>query len=110
MNLFDQWETVLPQFPKWCFGGDELELEEKGQDNGYPVYGLIAENVSEDAFNRYIQLLKQNGFAPAAKFPSDTDLFKRVNGVAYNFCGESGLEDGHLFVGFRVREPEGGLK
>jgi len=111
MSVLDQWETLLPQYPKWCFGGDNIELTEQGTDNGYPVYGLTAENVSHVMLDRYIQLLKQNGFSGGGEFPSDADLFKRVNGVVYNFCSENGLDDdGCLMVGFRVREPHGGLK
>ena len=33
-----QWDTLLPQYPKWCFGGHGMVLEANGDENGYPIY------------------------------------------------------------------------
>lgn len=106
MNLFEQWETILPQYPKWNLGGNSITLEENGEENGKPYYALTVWDVGQNELDRYCQLLKQNGFATAGKYPSETQLYKQVGGVSYYFGCENACEDeGIVRVGFSIREP-----
>ncbi len=107
-----EWEEKLPQYPKWTCGGDELYIEDYGE-NGYML--SVCFNGNEQAAHRaveaYRQVLLTNGFCQAGQYPSIEQLFKRVDGVVYNADTE------HCFdgdpdtacIGFCVREPYGGF-
>ncbi len=109
MGLFEQWDTVLPQFPKWTFGGHDIELDEYPGAGGRPYYGLQMRGVSYAELEQYWQLLKQNGFKPAGDYPSDTQLYKTVGGVTYNFSSDDAFAagEGNLGVMLGIREPGG---
>ena len=110
MNLFEQWESVLPQYPKWCYGGAEIILEESGDDGeGHPIYALIVKGVGENEVDQYSQLVKQHGFRTAGKRPNESQLYKRVDGVVYNFSSEQAFDGDHVRLDFQVREPNGGF-
>lgn len=107
-----KWETLLPQYPRWCFGGQDMQLEEYGLENGYPAYGLhMCGTGLPAALAQYVQLLKQNGFIQAGQYPSDSQLFRRVEGVVYCFSSENAFDGGadHMSLYFSVREPYGGF-
>ena len=107
-----RWNELLPQYPKWEMGGKEIELEEyPAEGSGYPSFALHVGGAGQRGLAMYTQLLKQNGFIAAGEFPSDAQLFKRVNGVVYNFDSEHAFEGGsdRLYLGFCVREPYGGF-
>ena len=106
MNYFDTWDTILPQYPKWNLGGSGIELEEYGEQNGKPYYMLTVFEVGQNELDRYCQLLKQNGFAPAGKYPSEVELYKQLGGVSYYFGCDNACEDeGVMRVGFTIKEP-----
>jgi len=110
-NLAAEWDKVLPQYPLWRFGGKSVELIKGDNENGHPRYSLDIRGAGKNELAQYTQLLKQNGFTPAAKSPSERMLYKRINGIAYNFDAENAFEYGenNLWLDFRVSEPQGGL-
>ena len=83
MSNFDLWETLLPQFPKWNLGGD-VELEESDEDS----YELTVRGVGKNELEQYKQLLKQNGFTTSSPKASDSQLYKNVGSINYNFDSE----------------------
>jgi len=83
MSNFEQWETLLPQFPKWNLGGD-VELEESDEDS----YELTVRGAGKNELEQYKQILKQNGFTTSSPSASDSQLYKQVGGVNYNFDSE----------------------
>ena len=61
-----KWDALLPQYPRWCFGGRELSLEVTHTDeNGNNYYSFYAGGVGSVELEQYKQLLKQNGFRTA---------------------------------------------
>ena len=96
MSNFDNWETLLPHFPKWNLGGD-VELEESDEDS----YELIVRGAGKNELEQYKQLLKQNGFTTSSPSASDSQLYKQVGGVNYNFDSEEPFMGGDLSVFFR---------
>jgi hypothetical protein len=83
MSNFDNWETLLPEFPKWNLGG-EVELEESDEDS----YELTVNGAGRNELEQYKQLLKQSGFATSTPKASDSQLYKNVGGATYNFDSE----------------------
>lgn len=107
-----EWDTKLSQYPKWCFGGNNYELEELSRDEyGRPIYTLYVRNTNRAALGQYRELLLQNGFRQAGKYPSPDMLYKKVNGECFCFesCESFASEDDLLQVGFRISEPQGGF-
>lgn len=107
-----QWDSLLPHYPKWRFGGSGLELEDMGPgDSGYPTYSFSVRDTNYAALQSYRQLLIQNGFRPAGQYPSEDMLYKMVGGACY--CFESAdpfvSNPGLMGVGFLVHEPAGGF-
>ena len=106
------WDTLLPQYPKWAFGGNEVAIEEYPPEGGYPCYGLHVSGPGlPAALAQYTQLLRQSCFIPAGEYPSEQNLFKRINGVVYCFSSENAFAAGadHMSLYFCVREPYGGF-
>ncbi len=107
-----EWDTKLPQYPKWACGGDEIYIESY-DDNGYGVSVVFKNNPhsAHNAVEQYRQILLQNGFRQAGQYPSVQQLFKRIDDVVYNVDTE------HCFdgdpdcacIGFCIREPYGGF-
>jgi len=107
-----KWDSIIPQFPKWCFGGYDYSLELIFTDeNGIDYYSFSTKNVGMSALEQYRQLLKQNGFIKAGQYPSESQLYKRINGVVYNFDSEEPFAGGSdlLSINFTAREPSGGF-
>jgi hypothetical protein len=106
-----QWDTLLPQYPKWCCGGYDLGLEQVAEsDGGYPYYSFSVCGVGQNEVGQYRQLLKQNGFRPAGRYPDEGQLFKRVSGLVYNCDIEHAFDvSEYISLGFTVREPNGGF-
>ena len=99
MELFEQWETILPQFPKWCFGGEDINLDQY-EDNGRPFYVLQVSGVGFNELTQYRQLLKQSGFTAQ----SEGTFYKNGNGAECYFDSEEPFAGGEdcLGVAFRV--------
>ena len=107
-----KWEELLSQYPKWNQGGRNINLETQGMgDNGYPYYSLYVDGVGVPQITGYSQLLKQHGFRPAGEYPSEQQLFKRIDGVVYSFDAEHAFEGGSdtVCLYFTAREPHGGF-
>jgi hypothetical protein len=107
-----EWNAKLPQYPQWTLGGQEIQIEEYGYENGCPAYGLhVSGSGLPGLLNQYIQLVRQAGFVPAGQYPSQTTLYKRVDGVVYCFSSENAFDGGtdHMSLYFSVREPHGGF-
>jgi len=107
-----KWDALLPQYPKWNQGGGEITLEECGVENGYPAYALYVRGPGlAAALAQYTQLLRQNCFILAGQYPSEQNLYKRVNGVVYSFSSENCFDGGmdNMSLYFCVREPYGGF-
>ena len=107
-----KWEQLLPQYPHWNMGGHSLELEDGGiDDKGYPYYSFSVRGTNSAALAGYCQQLKQWGFRPAGQYPSEQQLYKRVNGLVYNFSADDAFAGGagNMSVWFCIREPHGGF-
>ncbi len=106
-----EWDTKLPQYPKWSCGGTLLHIEQYDAT----TYTICVEfkndpQAARRAVEQYRQILLQNGFRMAGQSPHIEQLFKRVNGVVYNVDTEHCFEGDPEFadIGFCVREPYGG--
>jgi len=107
-----QWDTLLPQYPKWICGGSQFNLEE--YDPG--CYGFSAgfngdTAAARRAVGQYRQILQQNGFRTAGQYPDICHLYKRIDGKCYHVDTEhcfDGDQDRACF-GFDSREPYGGF-
>lgn len=109
-EMLAKWDILLPQYPKWCFGGKNIWIEQvsAGAD-GSPVYALSVEDVGYDAVEKYRDLLKQQGFVQAGKYPGDSMLYKMVEGTCYYFESCEPFASECMSVGFGIGEPEGGF-
>ena len=105
-----QWDALLPQYPKWAFGGVDLTLEQTGDYDGYPYYNFSVSGVGRHVVEQYRQMLRQSGFRPAGQYPDESQLFKRVDGLVYNCDTEHAFDvSEYISLGFTVREPSGGF-
>ena len=81
-----KWDTLLPQYPKWRFGGHDISLEHGGEtENGMPYYYFSVLGVGNNELQQYRVLLKENGFIKAGEYPSDDMLYKMIDGKCYCF-------------------------
>jgi len=107
-----QWDQLLPQYPKWCCGGTELNIEQYEQGN-VVLYVTFNNNpyAARQAVEQYRQVLMQNGFRQAGQYPTIEQLYKRINGVVCNVDTEHCFEGDPdtACIGFCVREPYGGF-
>jgi len=106
-----RWDDLLPQYPKWNQGGHDLILETGGEgENGRPYYMFCAGGAGEREIAGYSALLKQNGFKTAGQYPSEGQLYKKVDGLVYNFDSERAFDGGSdgVCLYFTVGEPSGG--
>lgn len=111
-SVLASWGTLLPNYPKWCFGGTSLSIDHIGSDvNGYPFYEMKVSGTNPGVLGQYKALLSQNGFRQAGEYPSETRLYKMVGNVCY--CFDSGdpfpYDAGEMVVRFTVGEPQGGF-
>ena len=108
----NQWETMLPQYPKWTCGGCEYNLEEYEPGVIYFSAGFRGDvSAAHRALEQYRQILVENGFRPAGQHPSPRQLFRRIDGVVYNADTENSFDGDpdRATVGFCIREPYGGF-
>ena len=108
-----EWDTKLPQYPKWICGGQLLHIDGYENDNAYQICVDFKGDVqaAHRAVEQYRQLLLQNGFRQAGQHPVIEQLFKRIDGVVYNVDTEHCFEGDPdcACIGFCVREPYGGF-
>ena len=105
-----QWDTLLPQYPKWCFGGSNLTLENGGTTaNGMPYYYFSVLGVGNNELQQYRALIKQNGFVQAGEYPTDDMLYKMIDGNCYYFESAEPFASEYMGVSFGIGEPSGGF-
>jgi len=104
--LGEDWDTYLAPYPKWQNGGSKFDIEEQGDDGGYPAYSFRASGVGRNDLLDYKELLKQNGFTRPPGWSSDEELYKVIDGVSrsVNFSEPFPAEPGELHIWFHVRE------
>ena len=105
-----EWDTKLPQYPKWNCGGKNYCIEDMG---GYIRFSADFEGnrfAAEQAVAQYRKALVQNGFIQAGQYPNIAHLYKRVNGVCYHadteHCFEGDPDCPNIY--FNIDEPTGG--
>lgn len=104
------WENLLPQYPKWSYGGRDISIEAVGTNaDGASCYALNLLGVGDNEVHQYRALLKQNGFTEAGKFPSESMLYKMIDGTCYYFESAEPFASEYMSVSFGVGEPEGGF-
>ena len=107
-----QWDAKLPQYPKWTCGGDEICINDYGE-NGYSFEAVFRNDpqAAQRAVEQYRQILLANGFRQAGQYPSIQQLFKRIDGVVFNVDTEHCFEGDPdcATIGFCIREPYGGF-
>ncbi len=110
-EMMAQWDSLLPQYPRWSCGGDVC-IDDYGSD-GINFSARFEGNdaAAHRAVEEYRQILQQNGFRPAGQYPSVQQLFKRIDGVVYNVDTEHCFEGDSdcACIGFYKREPYGGF-
>ena len=90
-----KWDELLPQYPKWCFGGSDIELLDRRDEGMLAI--LSVGDTSPAALNCYFQLLKENGFAAPAGWTDDELLFKVIDGNAYCVSRTDAFQDRDCF-------------
>ena len=106
-----RWDELLPQFPKWCFGGHDISIEDCGYVNGHPAYSLTVCGTTFSALEQYRDLLLGSGFKTAGQYPTRGMLYKMDGGVCRCFESDDPFvsDEGTLSVSFSVGEPAGGF-
>ena len=107
-----EWDTRLPQYPKWSCGGSQFGLEE--YEPG--IFGFTADFGGDDqaarrAVAQYSQLLTEAGFRQAGQYPSTSHLYKKVGESCYHVDIEHCFDGGSArpCIGFDCSEPYGGF-
>ncbi len=79
-DLNKMWNERVPDFPVWCFGGNNFRFDENGTAaDGSIYYIFVAENTTQEGLDMYVALLKQNGFVRKYS-SSDEVLYKDLGG------------------------------
>ena len=107
-----KWQTLLPAYPVWRMGGSAYALEEQDVDeNGCVGYVFYAEGVSQSALAAYLTLLRDNGFCPAGRYPSEGVLYRRIGECCFCLNADDPFpgDAGKLHLYFYQREPVGGF-
>ena len=114
--VLTDWDRLLPQYPGWSFGGENMLIDQLSIDNnGNPVYEFSVTFDTNDnaviAVQHYRQLLAQRGFRTAGRYPDICHLYKMMGGLCYHVDTEHCFDgdEGCASVYFNVREPDGGF-
>ena len=76
-EVMAQWDTLLPDFPKWACGGNHFSMEEEDCDGMHLVRFYLS--AAEASWIAYKAVLIANGFRQ--KYRSQTDFwYKEVDG------------------------------
>ena len=110
-EVMQQWEQLLPQYPKWTCGGTDFSID------NYDTHIYFRANFSGNhqaalqAVEQYRQVLLQNGFRQAGEYPTIEHLYKRIDGLVYRVDTEHCFEgDADCpSIGFDQSEPRGGF-
>ncbi len=110
--VLEQWDALLPQYPKWSCGGSKFDIEE--YDPGTYTFS-VGFNGNEQAAHRaveqYRQILLQNGFRQAGQYQDICHLYKKADDVCYHADTEHCFEGDadRACIGFNISEPYGGF-
>lgn len=105
------WGEKLPQYPKWCFGGRDFNIEEYNPGCYQFSARFTSDLTAQNAVKQYRELLLQNGFRQAGEYPDPRHLYKIVDGFCYHcdtehcFEGDSDCPT----INFNIGEPSGGF-
>ncbi|MBO4385274.1 MAG: zinc ribbon domain-containing protein [Clostridia bacterium] len=91
-----KWDDILPQYPKWCFAGSDIQLEDRRGD-GDMLAILSVGNTNRGELNKYFALLKENGFRAPDGWSSDETVFKVIDGNAYCVNQTDAFQDPDCF-------------
>lgn len=80
-------------------------------DKGKPYYSMSVQNAGAAALAQYQTLLGEQGFRPAGRYPSQSRLYKMVDGACYYLDTEHAFDGGedYMQLWFGQGEPEGGF-
>ncbi len=110
-EVLSRWDNELAAYPKWSCGGVPVDIERLDTNEYIFTVDFKGDSfAAKQAVRDYLQLARQHGFHPAGMYPSNDNLYNRINGVCYY------LDTEHAFDGdsdcpciaFAVREPAGG--
>ena len=101
-EVLASWGKYMADYPVWNGGGSEFEINENGDQNGYPVYLFEAVGVDRPALDAYVALLKEAGFVRPEGAGSDETLFKVIGGVCRAFNQTEAIIDDRMTIGFFV--------
>ena len=106
-----QWDSLLPQFPKWSCGGREYNLEDLGHAIVFSAGFGGDTTAAHNAVLEYRRLLRAEGFRPAGEYPSEGQLYKMVGDVCWHADTENCFDgDGDRpCIGFDASQPRGGF-
>lgn len=88
-----EWNTKLPGFPIWCFGGREFSINENyTSEDGTTYYYFDAVGATYDDLCAYVSVLKADGFVQKYK-DSDQVLYKDLGGEYLVFSSVEAFND-----------------
>lgn len=99
-KALEKMAELLPQYPKWTVGGSEFDIDENGDNNGYPIYTLSLVGGRKE-LDAYIALLKEAGFNDAGD-----DYWKTIDGVCRTVNVTDAINGDCLNVGFYVSDRD----
>ncbi len=105
-----EWDSLLPQFPRWNGGGTNWVLENEDLyvwfSATFPDY-----TTALSAVEQYLALLRAEGFASGGQYPSEKTLYKKIGEVCYKVDAENSFEGSSECptIYFGTGEPVGGL-
>lgn len=92
----NKWDELLPVYPKWCFGGSDIQLEDRRGDGGMLAI-LSVGHTNRMELNKYFALLNENGFMRPAGWSDDELVFKVIDGNAYCVSRTDAFQDPDCF-------------
>ncbi len=110
-EVMTTWDELLSVFPKWNCGGYPVDIQEIDTDQYIFIVDFKGNSrAAKLAVEEYKDFAMQKGFHPAGEYPSNDNLYNKINGVCYHVDLE------HCFdgdpdcptLGFGVKEPYGG--
>ena len=104
-----KWDQLIPQYPKWNFGGKNFSLEIYDDSESIPRYLFCADGVNNSHVQQYRNLCMQNGFVKAGKYPTEDMLYKMIDGQCYYFESCDPFAGDGMCVSFGIEEPSGGF-
>lgn len=99
-----KWHELLPQYPVWCFGGSEYELEPSSDDDGsVKIFARFSAGHTDAAaaLDKYCSLLAENGFKdPYGSGGTPETLYRVIDGECICFNRTDAVTDDGFCVTF----------